>query len=163
MKTLTATPIGQSWNIDTEPRSVTPGSAWSPVLAQAEASGESMEPSGDFVFRLLRFVEWQPGWDGERAEHITHVTAQRAIEIARRTLDVAPEPFVAPAPSGSLLLQWDFADETSVEVYADEEDEFPEWAAVTLDGAIHEVALFGPDHLARVLTDRATAIPSSRD
>ena len=124
----------------------------------AEPLGEPVELSRDFVFRLLRFVEWQPGWDGERAEHVTHVTAQRAVEIACRALRVAPEPFVAPAPSGSLLLQWDFEDETSVEVYADEEDEFPEWAAVTLDDTIHEVALSGLDHLARVLTDRVTGV-----
>ncbi len=116
----------------------------------------------DFLSRLLKFVEWEPGWDGEAAEHIDHSTAQRALEIALDMRAVAPEPFVAPAPSGSLLLQWDFPDGTSVEVFVDGETEFPAEAALTCDGLVHEVALAGPAKLRAVLTEHAAPPSASR-
>ncbi len=109
----------------------------------------------DFLSRLLTFVEWRPGWDGGAAEHVDHVTAERAIAIARTMRAVAPEPFVAPAPSGSLLLQWDFREGASVEVFVDSDSEFPEFAAVTREGQVHEVALTDAANLRALLAEHA--------
>lgn len=119
-----------------------------------------MRCSLDFFHRLLEFVEWEPGWDGETAEHVEISTARTAIEVAQNMLSVAAEPFVAPAPSGSLLLQWDFADRTSVEVYVDSEGGFPEWAALTLEGVVYEVQLAGPAALLSLLNKRAAIPPA---
>ena len=127
--------------------------------APEAGAGTGEDLSLDFLSRLLRFVEWEPGWDGENAEHIDHATARRALEIARNMRVVAPEPFVAPAPSGSLLLQWDFPGETSVEVFVESDAEFPECAALTRDGAVHEVALTDPAALHALLAERAAAAP----
>ena len=99
--------------------------------------------SDAFIGRLFEFVEWGHGWDGAEAEHVAHGTAEKALKTARRMRVIAPEPFVAPAPTGSLLLQWDFADGVSVEVYVDSEEDFPAWAAVALGGNVHEVELSG--------------------
>ena len=115
--------------------------------AQGPASAEQAGLSSDFIGRLLEFVAWEPGWDGDAAERVEASTARRAADIARDMLTVAAEPFVAPAPSGSLLLQWDFAGGESVEVYTDGEAAFPERAALTRQGAVHEVRLDGPGAL----------------
>ncbi len=108
----------------------------------------------DFISRLLKYVEWEPGWDGGNAEHIDHSTARTALETAESMQAVAPVPFVAPAPSGSLLLQWDFPDGTSVEVYVDNEADFPEWAALTRAGVVYEIELTGPAGLRALLQQR---------
>ena len=112
-------------------------------------------PFFDFISRLLEFVEWAPGWDGAGAEHVDHATAKAALATAQSMRAVAPEPFVAPAPSGSLLLQWDFADERSVEVYVDSESEFPATATLTREGVVHEVELTGPAALRSLLEEHA--------
>ena len=115
-----------------------------------------MALSLDFLSRLLRFVAWEPGWDGERAEHIDHDTAVRALVTAISMRAVAPEPFIAPAPSGSLLLQWDFDDGASVEIYVDSETGFPDSAALTCEGIVYEVGLIDPSALRSLLAERAT-------
>ena len=109
----------------------------------------------EFFFRLLRFVEWEPGWDGAEAEHVDRATAERALRTAKDMLAVAPEPFVAPAPSGSLLLQWDFPGGRSVEVYVDGETDFPESATLTREGVVYEVDLAGPAALRSLLAEHA--------
>lgn len=109
----------------------------------------------DFFSRLLKFVEWEPGWDGEAAEHIDHATAQKALEIALTMRAVAPEPFVAPAPSGSLLLQWDFGNGSYVDVFVDDERSFPEEAALVLNGLVHEIEITEPATLRSLLAERA--------
>ena len=129
--------------------------------AQGPASAGQAGLSPDFIGRLLEFVAWQPGWDGDAAERVEPSTARRAAEIARDMLPVAAEPFVAPAPGGSLLLQWDLAGGTSVEVYADGEPAFPEWAALTRQGVVHEVRLDGPGAL-RSLLGRREPMPPAR-
>ena len=115
-----------------------------------------------FVSRLLRFVEWEPGWDGEAAEHIDHATAQKALEVALAMRTVAPEPFVAPAPSGSLLLQWDFRDGTYVDVFVDSDSEFPAEAALVLKGVVHEIELTEPATLRTLLRKRAAPETAAR-
>ena len=123
--------------------------------APEAGAGPGADLSLDFLSRLLRFVEWEPGWDGESAEHIDHVTARRALEIARSMRAVAPEPFVAPAPSGSLLLQWDFGNGNYVDVFVDSDSSFPADAALVLDGVVHEVPLAEPAELRSLLTGQA--------
>lgn len=118
--------------------------------------GPELAVSVEFLSKLLKFVAWAPGWDGERAEHVEQVTAVRAIETALSMRAVVPEPFVAPAPSGALLLQWDFADGASVEIFVDSETEFPEEAAVTDEGAVYEVSLSGSAALRSLLAERTT-------
>ncbi|MYI83461.1 MAG: hypothetical protein F4056_09340 [Chloroflexi bacterium] len=108
-----------------------------------------------FLVRLLQFVEWGPGWDGAGAEHVDRATAEVALRTAESMLTAAPEPFVAPAPSGSLLLQWDFADGSSVEVYVDSETDFPSAATLTRDGVVYEVELIGPTTLRSLLEEHA--------
>ena len=116
--------------------------------------------SDDLIERLLRFVAWEPGWDGESAEQIETQTAFRAMKTAKDMLPVAAEPFVAPALGGSLLLQWDFADGTSVEVYVDPDATFPESAALDRGGIVYEVPLTGHESL-RCLLENRTAAPTA--
>ena len=116
--------------------------------------------SDDLIERLLRFVAWEPGWDGESAERIETQTAFRAMKTAKDMLPAAAEPFVAPALGGSLLLQWDFDDGTSVEVYVDSDTAFPESAALDRDGIVYEVPLTGHDSLRSLLENR-TAAPTA--
>ena len=125
-----------------------------PASEKAPASPD-MILSAEFLSRILKFVAWAPGWDGERAEHIDHVTAVRAMEAASSMRPVVSEPFVAPAPSGALLLQWDFTDGSSVEVYVDDETEFPASAALTDDDIVYEIDLGDPGALRSLLAERA--------
>ncbi len=83
--------------------------------------------SDEFTTRLLRFVSWKPGWDGDEATPVTVETATRALTIARSTLAVGPEPFVAPAADGSLLLVWDLPN-ADVELFVRGDD----WEAAAL-------------------------------
>ena len=119
------------------------GAAGYDAQAADSPSDAGADLSDAFIGRLFKFVEWSPGWDGAGAEHVAHGTAEKALKTARRMRGIAPEPFVAPAPTGSLLLQWDFADGVSVEVYVDSEEDFPAWAAVARGGNVHEVELSG--------------------
>ena len=131
---------------------------WWEFIEEADKATPPVTPdlvlSSEFFCRLLKFVAWAPGWDGERAEHIDHVTAVRAMEAASSMRPVVSEPFVAPAPSGALLLQWDFTDGSSVEVYVDDETEFPASAALTDDDIVYEIDLSGPGALRSLLAKR---------
>ena len=135
------------------------GLQYAPYVKQEPARAKPPIPSdlvlsAEFLSRILKFVAWAPGWDGERAEHIDHVTAVRAMEAASSMRPVVSEPFVAPAPSGALLLQWDFTDGSSVEVYVDDETEFPASAALTDDDIVYEIDLSGPGALRSLLAKR---------
>lgn len=84
-----------------------------------------------FWSRLLRFVAWSPGWDGEEAAHIAEATATRAGQIAEGVASEAGVvPLVAPASDGSLLLEWALPNGISVELFVTEEGWEP---AVTSD------------------------------
>lgn len=77
--------------------------------------------SHEFVGRLLRFVSFEPGWDGEKAEPISSRTAEKAYELAAKSLSFTKEPFVAPA-DGSLLLRWHLPSGEVVELFVDEDE-----------------------------------------
>ena len=100
------------------------------------------------------FVAREPGWDGEDSERVDHLTARQALETAASMQAVAPVPFVAPTFSGALLLQWDFPDGTSVEIYFDGDGDFPEHSALTSCGLVYEIELAGPASLRALLQDR---------
>ena len=110
--------------------------------------------SRDFWERLLRFVEWAPGWDGHGAEHIDYPTAAYAGSVAEQTLEVAPEPVVAPAGDGSLLLEWSLQNGVRVEVFVQQSS--LDSAAVVQTGQVDEVPLTGVEDLLAVLRE-ATA------
>src|SRR3954468_19268356 len=82
--------------------------------------GRAKQLSETFVDRILNFVSWEPKWDGARAKPIAVPIAKKATLLARKSLVFAPEPFVAPAPDGSILLQWDLRDGSSVEIFVNE-------------------------------------------
>ena len=128
-----------------------------PPPAAGPASSAPTRLSSGLIGRLLEFVGREPGWDGESAERVEARTAIRAMEIAEAMLPVAEEPFVAPDISGSLLLQWDLAGGTSVDVYVDGEAAFPECAAVDRGDVVSEVRLAGPESLRSLLESAATA------
>ncbi len=107
--------------------------------------------SKEFWGRLLRFVEWAPDWDGQGAEHITSATAAHAGRVAEEALAVTPEPLVAPAGDGSLLLEWDLPNGVAVEVFVQGEELEP--AAVAQEGCVEEVPVGGVDDLLAVLRD----------
>lgn len=89
--------------------------------ASRQADGVVSLPSS-FWSRLLRFVAWSPGWDGEEADHIAEATATRAGQIAEGVASVAGVvPLVAPASDGSLLLEWSLPNGISVELFVTEE------------------------------------------
>ena len=113
--------------------------------------------TNDFVSRLVKFLSWKPGWDGESADPITARVAVAAYVIAKGVWDIAPEPFVAPSPDGSLSLQWEFPDNSSVEIYVEEDDPRLTWAILTDDGVLHERTLETEDALRELLQERADA------
>ena len=107
-----------------------------------------------FISRLLEFVAREPGRDGDAAGRVDHLTARQALETAASMQAVAPVPFVTPTSGGALLLQWDFRDGTSVEIYFDGEGDFPEHSALTRGGVVYEIDLAGPASLRALLQDR---------
>ncbi len=107
--------------------------------------------SKEFWGRLLRFVEWAPDWDGQGAEHITSATAAHAGRVAEEALAVTPEPLVAPAGDGSLLLEWKLASGVRVEVFVEESE--LDAAAVVEEGEVDEVPLTCVGDLLAVLRD----------
>ena len=111
-----------------------------------------------FRDRLWKFTKWSRGWDGEEegAERIAYPTAGTALAITGRMMDIAGEPFIAPATDGSLVLVWKFEDRSSVEVYVEPDEERPTWASVTEGGAVDEVTLKDDDSLTALLKDRAS-------
>jgi hypothetical protein len=63
--------------------------------------------SNEFIERLFRFTSWKPGWNGEGSEPIPPDVATHAYHIAEESVaELGLEPFVAPAPDGSVLLRW---------------------------------------------------------
>ena len=106
--------------------------------------------SVEFWARLMRFIEWAPGWDGEHAEHVDRETVLKAARFAQ-AVGAAREPHAAPAPDGSVLLQWDRPDGSVVDVYIDEDE--PEVAIVTSGLDVQEVPISGPRDL-RTLLER---------
>ena len=111
-----------------------------------------------FWERLLRFVEWAPDWDAQGAEHITFATASTAATVAEEALTVAPEPIVAPAGDGSLLLEWDLPNEVTVELYVRDADLEP--AAVAQGARVEEVPVAGVADILAILRD---ALARGRD
>ena len=105
----------------------------------------------------LGFTSYEHGWDGATAEIITEDTVSKATSIAHRMLDIGPEPFVAPAPTGELLLQWDFEDGSSAEVFVGNETDFPDSASVTREDTVHEVALDSLEDLRSIILERTQA------
>ena len=88
--------------------------------------------SADFRDRLETFVGWDEDWDGLGAARILRPTADRAKRVAELSLGVAPEPFVAPAGDGSLMLEWELANGAVVGIFVPgERDDEWEPASVT--------------------------------
>ena len=116
----------------------------------------------DMRARLLRFVALEPGWDGALSEPVARSTVVRACALARSLRDVVPDPFVTPATDGSLLLQWDFTDGASIEVYVSADQPAPDSAAVVIDSIVHEVTLDGDITLRGILEARAGLVSPSR-
>ncbi len=88
--------------------------------------------SAAFRERLAAFTGWDEGWDGLGAERIRGRTAERAALVAELALEVAPEPFAAPAGDGSLMLEWELPNGAVVGVFIPGgDDEAWEPASVT--------------------------------
>lgn len=115
-------------------------------------------PSSALLTRILEFISWKPGWDGSRAENIEPRVATLAIEIVLNTLSVVNEPFVAPAPSGALLLQWDFPSGVVVDLFVDSETEFPETAVLVRGDSVQEIPLAGHRSLRTLLSECSTML-----
>lgn len=112
-------------------------------------------PNVPFMERLLRFTSWSPNWDGDGAAHIDVRTAIKALVTAQACGVIAGDAFVAPSPDGSLLLQWDFRDGSTVELFI-EESGF-ESAVIVKETEVKEVPLTGLSDLRRLLYQRALA------
>jgi len=104
-----------------------------------------------FSERMQRFVSGLPGWMGEA---ILPSTGVRAGEIAEMALQIAPEPFAAPAMDGSILLKWDFPGDRSVEFYVEDTDSWDTAVAAVIDaGVVEETAIDSKDALLALLQD----------
>ena len=106
-------------------------------------SPQPKELSTNFCERLLEFASWEGDWDGNGARPIASRVARAALRLAKSSLQFAPEPFVAPAVDGSLLLRWDLPHEDSVELYVED----PETWDVVVDtgGKLQDVKVSGLD------------------
>lgn len=121
--------------------------------------GTPPELSEMFVERILRFVSWAPAWDGQDASTVAVDATKRAVLIARRSLRYGPEPFVAPAADGSLLLQWDFPDGSSVECFVTS-DGFDHISLTDDSGQVREVPVKSEDDLMSFLSRHSTLVSS---
>lgn len=107
-----------------------------------------------FSERVQRFVSGLPGWLGEA---ILPSTAVRANEIAEMALQIAPEPFAAPAIDGSILLKWDLSGDRSVEFYVEDTDSWDTAVAAVIDaGVVEETAVDSKDALLALLQNLVT-------
>lgn len=112
--------------------------------------------SSVFMDMLSGLMALESDWDGDGADPIDGETANKALRVAAAMLSVASEPFIAPAPSGEILLQWDFPD-THIEVFVDSETEFPEDAGITRGANVQEVDLGSIDDLRALLSEHQKA------
>lgn len=78
--------------------------------------------STDFWGKLIKFMYWEPNWDGLGAKKIAMATAMRAARVAELAIDTAPEPFVAPAGDGSLMLEWELTSGAMVGLFVSSEE-----------------------------------------
>lgn len=113
--------------------------------------------SRNLQYDALRFVSWPDGWDGENSERIDCDVAFRALEIVSRLKPEFDEPFMAPAPSGAILLQWKFSDGNVVDVYVERADSFPECAVLTTDESVDDIELSNLSGLRSLLRDLESA------
>lgn len=113
------------------------------MVGQRVEAGATERLSAGFRERLETFVGWDEDWDGLGAARIRQATAARAKHVAELALKVAPEPFVAPAGDGSLMLEWELPNGAVVGVFipADADGESWEPASVTRgdDVAEHDI------------------------
>ena len=103
---------------------------------------------------VMQFVSWLPDWAGHSSDRIDYKLATHALKIASDMRTVAREPLIAPTVDGTLLLQWDFEDDSSVEVYVESDSQFPKSAVLDVMGEISDVELLSEDHLAMLLKQR---------
>ena len=104
------------------------------MTSRAIRAHEARPPalSAAFRERLAAFTGWDEDWDGLGAERIRGRTAERAALVAELALEVAPEPFAAPAGDGSLMLEWELPNGAAVGVFIPGgDDEAWEPASVT--------------------------------
>ena len=104
------------------------------MTSRAIRAHEASPPalSAAFRERLAAFTGWDEDWDGLGAERIRGRTAERAALVAELALEVAPEPFAAPAGDGSLMLEWELPNGAVVGVFIPGgDDEAWEPASVT--------------------------------
>lgn len=115
--------------------------------ARSRVAAAATRLSNDFWTRVLKFTSWSESWGGEP---IPFDVAKRAAEIAESALELAPEPFVAPANDGSLLLQWDFPNGRTFEYFIEDIESW-EPGALTVDGVVHEMPVSSQDELLQLL------------
>ena len=124
--------------------------------SRVEQQTESMIcVSMEFQQRIMEFVSWLPDWSGHSSERIDCKLATHALSIASEMRRIAGEPFVAPTVDGTLLLQWDFDNDTSIEVYVESDSQFPESAVVDAGGEVSDVRLSSTRDLKRLLRKHA--------
>lgn len=111
--------------------------------------------------RAMRFVSWRKDWHAEGAERIRWEVAVRALKIADQMKPIAGEPFLGPATDGSLLLKWRFGEETSVEVYVENDAEFPDCVVTSKGREVVDEDLAGEAHLGMILSTNALAARST--
>ena len=116
--------------------------------------------SRNLQYDALRFVSWLDGWDGEDGERIHCDVAFRALEIVSRLKPEFDEPFLAPAPSGAILLQWKLPDGNVVDVFVESADSFPECAVLTRDESVHDIELSSLSDLRSLLRNLESASAS---
>lgn len=135
-------------------------------MTSPATSSKSFPDKSDFVisrdlqYDALRFVSWLDGWDGENGERIHCDVAFRALEIVSRLRPEFDEPSMAPAPNGAILLQWNCSDETTVDLYVEHSDSFPECAVLTRDESVDDVELSNLSDLRTLLRDLESASAS---
>lgn len=118
-----------------------------------------MELSTEFEDRLNRFAVLLPDWDGEKGAPIAVAVLNRAHELALRSLDVAPEPFVAPCGTGELLLLWHLPNGATVDYFVGPEDEWDD-VPLTFQGDVYQMDVTNEDGLMALLVNPTPRQPS---
>ena len=114
---------------------------------EAFSSG-ALPDSATFWTSIVEFMRWDGNWDGLDANKITLLTAVRATRIVELALNHAPEPFVAPAGDGSLMLEWSLPNGAVVGTFIPG-GQMDAWepASVTRDGQVVEYNIKSADGL----------------
>ncbi len=102
---------------------------------------------------VVKRISWTPECDG--LGHPKPEIVMKALGIAAQVRDVADPPLVATTEDGSIILEWQLPNDSSVEIYMENDSPFPGEVTVAKEGDDTEFTLENVAALATLLRSLA--------